>query len=122
MKTSTSTLNGTHGDAARVSEQTTALPDIAAQDGQHSLPPSVRSGGLNSGMTMQSVVALGPIRKVDQRDLRPGGVDYRRRDRDTAKNAMDSIASPPGPRQQMKGQQDSRNYNENGKAFRSSPP
>lgn len=116
----TSTFNGKPGTAVRVPEQTSAMPDVAAQDGQHPLPPSVKSGGLNSGMTVPSVTALGPVRKVDQRDLRPGGIDYRSRDKDTVKEAMDLIANPPGPRQQMRGQQDSRNYNENGKAFRSS--
>lgn len=38
---------------------------------------------------------------------------------DVVKAAMDKIANPPSPRQQMRGQQDSRNYNENGKAFKS---
>ncbi|MGC2474460.1 MAG: hypothetical protein WA485_08995 [Candidatus Sulfotelmatobacter sp.] len=33
--------------------------------------------------------------------------------------SMDEFKAPPSPRQQMRGQQDSRNYRENGAAFKS---
>lgn len=39
---------------------------------------------------------------------------------DVVKAAMDKIANPPAPREQMRGQRSSKNYDENGKAFRSS--
>jgi hypothetical protein len=40
--------------------------------------------------------------------------------KDPVKATMDNIANPPCPREQMRGQRNSRNYNENGKAFRGS--
>jgi len=69
-------------------------------------------------------VAGGPsisVKKVDQAKVEIGKrtplVDTRP---DPVKASMDEIANSPAPREQMHGQRDSKNYNENGKAFRSS--
>jgi hypothetical protein len=39
---------------------------------------------------------------------------------DPVKSVMDQIANPPCPREQMRGQRNSKHYDENGKAFRGS--
>jgi len=69
-------------------------------------------------------VSSGPsisVKKVDQAKVEIGKrtslVDTRP---DPVKAAMNQIANPPGPREQMRGQRDSKNYDENGKAFRGS--
>jgi hypothetical protein len=74
--------------------------------------------------TNNFAVAGGPsvsVKKVDQAKVELGKrtplVDTRP---DPVKATMDQIANPPCPREQMRGQRNSKNYNENGKAFRSS--
>lgn len=39
---------------------------------------------------------------------------------DVVKATMDKLSNPPHPREQMRGQRNSKYYDENGKAFRSS--
>jgi hypothetical protein len=77
--------------------------------------------GINAGLT----VSGGPkidVKKVDQAKVEFGKraplVDTRKPD--PVKATMDQISNPPHPREQMRGQRDSRHYNENGKAFRGS--
>jgi hypothetical protein len=64
---------------------------------------------------------VGPItvKPVDRRTLQGSYPGDSRVSGDTAKNAVDQIANTGGPRTQMRGQQDSRNYNESGAAFKS---
>lgn len=71
---------------------------------------------INSGMACGSPVTVGPIKPVDRKTLEgstPG--DFR------SQAAPAVLPNQPGPREQMAGQRDSRNYNENGKAFKSTP-
>jgi hypothetical protein len=69
--------------------------------------------------TVGSQVSVGPIKPVDRKTITGSYPGDSRSSGDTAKAAMDVIANNGGPREQMKGQQDSRNYNENGRAFQS---
>lgn len=74
---------------------------------------------INSNFT----VGGGPqiaVKKVDATDVVIGQRTPRLTDStsDTVKASMDSIANPPAPRDQMRGQQNSRNYLEDGKKSR----
>jgi hypothetical protein len=76
------------------------------------------SDSTKSGMVCGSPVAQGPVKKVDQADIRFGQKEPNVGSvGDVVKACMDSIANTGGPRAQMRGQRDSKNYNENGKAF-----
>jgi hypothetical protein len=86
----------------RYATQTDAKSDAA---GKEYLPAS---DSTNSGMACGSPVSQGPVKKV---------VDSR--GSDPVKAAMDKIANPPCPREQMRGQRNSKHYDENGKAFKS---
>jgi hypothetical protein len=74
--------------------------------------------------TVGSQVSVGPIKPVDRKTITGSYPGDSRSSGDSAKAAMDHIANVGGPRTQMAGQQNSRNYNENGKAFKSTsnPP
>ena len=72
-----------------------------------------------SPYTVGSQVNVGPIKPVDRKTIQGSYPGDSRSSGDSAKAAMDAIANNGGPRTQMHGQQDSRNYNENGKAFQS---
>jgi hypothetical protein len=65
-----------------------------------------KEGSGNSMAVSASVLPI-VVKKVDTgtQDNQP----------DTVKASMDSIKNSPGPRQQMRGQKNSRNYNEDGK-------
>lgn len=65
----------------------------------------------STSMSVSTPVAMGPVKKVDQ-----GQSDNRD---DICKSSMGAIKNASGPRTQMRGQRDSRNYNENGKSFKS---
>ncbi len=86
------------------------------------------SDSINSGLVVGANSAMSPAvaRSVDAKDV---SVDFgwkagshpgdTRVSGDSVKATMDQIANPPSPREQMRGQQNSRSYNENGKAFTS---
>jgi hypothetical protein len=73
---------------------------------------------INSGFACSASVLPITVKKTDFKDLKTGA-DYRPGSPDTVKSSMDQIADNGGPRSQMKGQRNSKNYSENGKAFRS---
>ena len=78
-------------------------------------------GTTNTGMAVSGgAVSQAVAKRVDQADVRFGQKEPNVGSvGDVVKASMDQIASTGGPRQQMRGQQNSRNYNENGKAFKS---
>lgn len=96
--------------------QKDAEPNAASQ-GKRYLPAS---DSTKSGMVCSSPVSLGPVKTVDATDIR---FDSREANVDSVgdvvKSSMDAIKNASGPRTQMPGQRDSRNYNENGKTFKS---
>lgn len=70
-----------------------------------------------SGMGCLSQVFVGVTKSVDAKTIEgstPG--DHRV---PAAPVSMDEFKNSPSPREQMRGQQDSRNYRENGAAFKS---
>jgi hypothetical protein len=75
---------------------------------------------INSGLTVSGGPTIA-VKKVDQAKVEIGKraplVDSKS---DPVKAAMDKIANPPCPREQMRGQRNSRHYDENGKSFRGS--
>jgi hypothetical protein len=73
---------------------------------------------INSGMTVAASVLPVSVKQTGFRDLK-NGADYRPGSQDTAKSSIAEISNNGGPREQMQGQRNSRNYSENGKAFRS---
>jgi hypothetical protein len=81
------------------------------------LAPAVGSTGINSGMNVQTQVPATTAKDVDSTVIcgsHKSGSD------DVSKNfSTDQFKNQGGPRSQMSGQQNSRNYNENGKAFKS---
>lgn len=72
-----------------------------------------------SPYTVGSQVAVGPIKPVDRKTITGSYPGDSRSSGDSVAGPMDAIKNPPAPREQMRGQQDSRNYNESGKAFQS---
>src|SRR5258707_9564889 len=99
----TSSMNvGQSPNHPRYATQTDAKSGAA---GKEYLPAS---DSTNSGMSCGSPVSQGPVKKV---------VDSR--GSDPVKAAMDQIANAGGPREQMRGQRNSRHYDESGKAFKS---
>jgi hypothetical protein len=82
-------------------------------------PAKLTTDPASSPYTVGSQITVGPIRPVDRKTITGSYPGDSRSSGDTAKASMDAIANNGGPREQMKGQQDSRNYNENGKAFKS---
>jgi hypothetical protein len=82
-------------------------------------PAKLTTDPATSPYTVGSQVTVGPIKPVDRKTITGSYPGDSRSSGDTAKATMDAIANPPAPRSQMRGQQDSRNYNENGKAFQS---
>lgn len=80
----------------------------AANEGKRYLPAS---DSTKTGMVCSSPVSMGPVKKVDF-----GQADNKG---DICKSSMGAIKNASGPRTQMRGQRDSRNYIENGKSFKS---
>lgn len=115
----TSSMNvGQSPNHPRYAIQTDAKSDAAEMAlGKKYLPTD---GTTNTGLACSAPVSQGPVKKVDQADIRfgqkkpnVGSVG------DVVKASMDQTANAGGPRQQMRGQQNSRNYQENGRAFES---
>jgi hypothetical protein len=73
---------------------------------------------LTSGFSVGASVIPVVVKQTGFKDLK-SGADHRGGSPDTVKASIDQIANNGGPRSQMKGQRNSKNYNENGKAFRS---
>jgi hypothetical protein len=83
------------------------------------LAPAVGSTGINSGMNTQTQVPASAvvIRDVDSTVITGS---HKSASDDVSKNfSTDAFKNQGGPRSQMPGQQNSRNYNENGRAFKS---
>jgi hypothetical protein len=59
------------------------------------------------------------VKPVDRKTITGSTPGDSRSSGDSAKAAIDQIKNPPSPREQMRGQKNSRNYNENGKGFKS---
>lgn len=89
-------------------------------DGQKMVAGSTGVDNTTSDMSVSSVVPVS-VKPVDRKTLEGSTPGDFNKSGDTAKASMDAIANPPSPREQMRGQQNSRNYNENGKSFVSSP-
>jgi len=109
-------------EATRTPIQTDAQPDPAEREGVKPLESKREAKGINSGLTTTDwqvrPIAVQPVDRKTLEGSTPG--DFRKSG-DYAKSAMDQIANPPGPREQMRGQQDGKHYHEDGKAFRSFP-
>lgn len=103
----------------------------------HNIAPSATSGGafgpsapgfgadgasITAGMTSNSGEGIRPVtvRKVDFKDLRTGA-DYRTPTKDTANDSLNQAADNGGPRSAMRGQQNSRHYDESKPNFKSFP-
>lgn len=97
-------------NANRVAVQNAADAAVAAK-GQ---TPKVNTDLSVLGEASQPVV--GPIKPVDFKTITGSYAGDHR-----AEAAPAVIPAQPSPRQQMEGQRDSKNYNENGKAFKSTP-
>ena len=82
-------------------------------------PGAGNTGTINSGLSCGSQLPdIGAeVKPVDRRTIEGSTPGDFRSSGDTVKATMDSIANPPSPREQMRGQQNSRNYHEDGKAF-----
>jgi hypothetical protein len=113
----TSSMNISDTPAARAAIGR-EIPDSPASLSAASLA-RLTTDPATSPYTTTSQVVVGPIRPVDRKTVTGSYPGDSRSSGDTAKAAMDQIANVGGPRTQMKGQQDSRNYNENGKTFKS---
>lgn len=106
-------------EATRTPLQTDAQPN-AASEGTRPVPASAQDGGRNSGMTVRAQIPSPTVQPVGRKTLEgstPG--DFRTDVSKCADAAVSKIANPPGPREQMRGQQNSKHYDENGKGFRS---
>ena len=80
-------------------------------------PGAANTGTINSGLSCGSQIPPIVVKPVDRKTITgsiPG--DHRAQG---APIDMASIANPPAPREQMRGQQNSRYSNENGKGFTS---
>ena len=79
--------------------------------------PSVNT---TSGMSVGSQVVVGAMKPVDSKTLVGSYAgDHRIPAKDGVTATLDALKNAGGPRSQMAGQQNSRNYNESGKAFES---
>lgn len=97
----------------------------AASEGV-AIPAAKYAGNVDS--TMSGVAAnqnsqLRPVtvKPVDRKTITGSTPGDFRVSGDYAKAAMDKIVNPPGPREQMRGQQTQKAYSEDGKAFESFP-
>ncbi len=59
------------------------------------------------------------VKPVDRKTITGSTPGDHRSGGDSAKAAIDQIKNSPAPREQMRGQQNSQHYNENGKGFKS---
>jgi hypothetical protein len=84
------------------------------------LAPAVSADSINFGLNVGSQVVVGPIKPMDCKTItgsNPG--DHRIPAKDGVTAAIDAIKNQGGPRSQMPGQQNSRSYDESGRAFKS---
>jgi hypothetical protein len=111
------TTTGLDANDTRVNRIETQVTDEAnaAADGTK----ATRSNPDLSSMGEASQPTPIVVKPVDRKTITGSYPGDSRSSGDSAKAAMDSIANPPAPREQMRGQQNSRNYNENGKGFKS---
>jgi len=93
-------------------------PKGSAANGQR-LAGSTSTDSINSGLNTQTQVPAPLAKPIDRQTITGSTPGNFNKSGDTAKAAMDQIANPPAPREQMRGQQNSRNYNEQGKGFQS---
>jgi len=118
----TTSMNVADSPAVREPIQSNAMPDPAASEGQKPLAPVPGTVGINSGLSCTDwQVRPITVQPVDRKTITGSTPGDFRKSGDSAKSAMDQIANPPGPREQMRGQQDGKHYHEDGKAFRSFP-
>jgi hypothetical protein len=75
------------------------------------------SGTARSAMGVSTQVGPIVVKPVGHNALEGSHKGDYRRSGDTAKASMDKIANPPAPREQMRGQQNSKHYQENGRVF-----
>jgi hypothetical protein len=104
---------GVTGDKSRV-QIGREIPDNPASLAAAAPAKLTKDGG---SFTATSQVTVGPIKPVDSKTL---GGSYPGDHRVPAAPVnMDAFTNPGGPREQMSGQRDSKNYNEDGTAFKS---
>ena len=124
MPTSTSS-NGMNTNASAHKEnqdQNATLGGAENFSGRNTTPTlgAASEPTINSGMSVGASVLPIKVKPVDFKSLAGSFAgDHRAGSPDTVKSSMDQIAAPPSPREQMRGQQNSKNYSENGKAFKS---
>ena len=127
QKTSVTTTGLKVGDSevSRHPTQTDADGN-AASDGKQ-MPASRYAGkpdSINTGIAASQPSELRPVtvQPVDRRTIEgstPG--DFCKNVSHSGDAAMAKIANPPGPREGMRGQRNSRSYDENGKSFQNFP-
>jgi hypothetical protein len=81
------------------------------------LAPAAGSTGINSGMNVQTQVPATSAKDVDSTVI--CGSHKSSSDDVSSKFSTDQFKNQGGPRSQMPGQQNSRSYDESGKAFKS---
>ncbi len=110
-------------EAARTPIQSNADPN-AASDGVKPASRYAGKPGVNSGIAAEQNSQLRPVtvQPVDRKTITGSTPGDFRKAGDSAKPAMDRITNPPGPREQMAGQQNSKFYREDGKSFQSTTP
>jgi hypothetical protein len=116
----TSSMNVSDSPAARAAIGR-EIPDnpasLAAASPARLTPDAGNASGMNG--SQNSAVPTVTIRRVDCTVIQGSGSTS---SDDVSKSvSTDQFKNASGPRQQMQGQQDSRNYVENGKAFKSTP-
>lgn len=108
-------VNDTEGSRTPIGRPIPNSPaDLAAAS-----PAKLPADASGNCYTVGSQVTVGTIKPVDRRTIQGSTPGDFRSSGDSVKATMDQIKNPPSPREQMRGQRDSRNYNENGKAFQS---
>ncbi len=88
-------------EGSRTPLQADAMPNPATSEGQKPLAPKPGAVGINVGMTTAAQVNVGPIKPVDRRTLAGSTPGDFRKGGDYAAAAMQRIANPPAPREQM---------------------
>lgn len=78
--------------------------------------------GITGNMTSNTGAGVRPVtvRKVDFKDLHTGA-DYRTPDKDTSNDSLKQAADNGGPRSAMRGQQNSKHFDESKPNFKSFP-
>jgi hypothetical protein len=106
--TNVSTANLNSGDNADKMRSAVGASHLNASDAH------TEDNDDNFNTTSQAQVVVGPIKKTGHAVVTLGKrTPEVSKLPDVVKTTMDQIANTPGVRQQMRGQQNSRNYNEN---------